>query len=874
MKFTPMMQQYLETKKQYKDCLLFFRIGDFYELFFEDAEVASRELEIALTGRDCGMDERAPMCGVPWHSAQHYIAKLINKGYKVAICEQMEDPALAKGLVKREVIRVITPGTVTDPEMLDEKKNNFLMSVYCFRDYFGIAVADVTTGEFYTTQMVYGNTVNKLFDEIYRYQPSELIVNEQLLKNVSLDALKERTGVYVTTLGDVFFDRNRAVNDIKDYKGFKEIEQDEFSLCASGALISYLKSTQKVDLKNIKEIQKYKIENYMIIDSSSRRNLELTETLRDRKKRGTLLWVLDRTMTAMGGRMLRKWIEQPLLDMDEINRRLDAVEELKDKFMIRSEIRELLKRVYDMERLASKLVVGNVNARDLLALKASMGQLPYILDLLSDLKTEMCSRIRDEIDHMKDIYELIDKAIAEDPPVTITDGGIIRDGYSEEVDTYRRAFTDGKQWIADLEAREREKTGIKNLKIRYNKVFGYYIEVTKSNLSQIPEDRYIRKQTLVNGERFITEELKKLEDTILGAEEKVKNLEYELFCEIRGKVASEVHRIQRTADRLAQLDVLCSLAEVADRENYVKPVVHEGSEINIKDGRHPVVEKVLGGTESATPFVPNDAYLNDDTDRVIIITGPNMAGKSTYLRQVALIVLMAQMGSFVPASSATIGIVDRIFTRVGASDDLASGQSTFMVEMTEVANILNNATPKSLLILDEIGRGTSTHDGLAIAWSVIEFINDKTRLGCRTLFATHYHELTELEDKLSGIKNCCIDVRKKGDEIIFLRKIIPGGANQSYGIEVAGLAGVPELVIERAKHILNELDAADINKNGRAKKKNVKPVDGQLDLLSAGVLSKNEREVIDEIRTMDTARMTPWDALNKLYSLQQKLKNV
>jgi len=866
-KLTPMMQQYLETKKQYQDCLLFFRLGDFYELFFEDAEIASRELEIALTGRDCGLEERAPMCGVPWHSAHHYIAKLINRGYKVAICEQMEDPALAKGIVKREVTRVITPGTVTDPEMLDEKKNNFLMSVYCNRNYFGIAVADVTTGEFYTTQIIYGNTVSKLIDEIYRYRPSELLVNGQFLNSVSLEALKERTGVYVTTLDDEFFDRNRAVNDIKDYKGYKSIEQDEFALCASGALIEYLKSTQKVDLNHIKEIQKYKIDNYMVIDSSSRRNLELTETLRDRKKRGSLLWVLDRTMTAMGGRMLRKWIEQPLLDIDEINRRLDAVEELKDKFMIRSEMRELLKRVYDMERLASKLVVGNVNARDLLALKASMGQIPYITDLMSDLKTEMCSRIREEIDHMRDIYELIDRSIAEDPPVTIKEGGIIRDGYSEEVDNYRRAFTEGKQWIADLETRERELTGIKNLKVRYNKVFGYYIEVTKSNLNQVP-DRYIRKQTLVNGERFITEELKKLEDTILGAEERVTNLEYELFCEIREKIAAEVRRIQKTAEKLALLDVLCSLAEAADRENYVKPVVHEGSEINIKAGRHPVVEKVLG----TIPFVPNDAFLNDDTDRVIIITGPNMAGKSTYLRQVALIVLMAQMGSFVPASDARIGIVDRIFTRVGASDDLASGQSTFMVEMTEVANILNNATPRSLLILDEIGRGTSTHDGLAIAWSVIEYINDKSRLGCRTLFATHYHELTELEDKLSGIKNCCIEVKKKGDEIIFLRRIIPGGADQSYGIEVAGLAGVPALVIERAKHILNELDAADITKSGRTRKKNLKPVDGQLDLLTAGMLTKNEREVIDEIRALDPNTMTPWDAMNKLYYLHQKLK--
>ena len=867
MKLTPLMQQYLDTKKQYRDCLLFFRLGDFYELFFEDAEIASRELEITLTGRDCGLDERAPMCGVPWHSVHHYIAKLINKGYKVAICEQMEDPALAKGIVRREVTRVITPGTVTDPEMLDEKKNNYLMAVYSLADYFGIAVADITTGEFYTTQIVYGNTIRKLFDEIYRYQPSELIVNDLFLKSVPVDSLKEKAGIYITALDNEFFDKNEAVRNIEDIKGYSALVQEELSICASGALIGYLKSTQKVDLNHIKEIRKYNIENYMIIDSSSRRNLELTETLRDRKKRGSLLWVLDRTMTAMGGRKLRKWIEQPLLDTDEINKRLDAVEELKDKFMVRSEIRELLKRVYDMERLASKLVVGNVNARDLLSLKASMGQIPYIADLMSSLDSELCVSIRNETDLLSDIYELIDKAIAEDPPVTIKEGGIIRDGYSVEVDKYRKAFTEGKQWIADLESRERESTGIKNLKVRYNKVFGYYIEVTKANLDHVP-DHYIRKQTLVNGERFITEELKNLEDTILGAEERVTALEYELFCDIRERIASQVQRIQKTADRMALIDVLCSLAEVADRENYVKPRVHEGSEIHIKEGRHPVVEKMLG----TTPFVPNDALLNDKDDRVIIITGPNMAGKSTYLRQVALIVLMAQMGSFVPATEATIGITDRIFTRVGASDDLASGQSTFMVEMTEVANILNNATPKSLLILDEIGRGTSTHDGLAIAWSVIEFINDKGRLGCRTLFATHYHELTELEDKLPGIKNCCIEVKKKGDEIIFLRKIIPGGADQSYGIEVAGLAGVPGLVIERAKSILNELDAADINKKGRFRKKNTKPVDGQLDLLSAGSLSKNEREVIDEIRALDATTLTPLDALNRLYALQQKLK--
>lgn len=867
MKLTPMMQQYVETKEQYKDSLLFFRLGDFYELFFEDAEIASRELEITLTGRDCGFEERAPMCGVPWHSAHNYIAKLINKGYKVAICEQVEDPAEAKGIVRREVTRVITPGTVTDPSMLEEKKNNFLMAVYCRQTYFGIAVADITTGEFYATQIGFGNTVKKLFDEISRYQPSEIIVNAQFKNIVQEQDFREKTGIYLSVLEDEAFTRDEAVKSIESIFGETLPELPELAVCASGAMIHYLKSTQKVDLNHIHAITPYKIESYMMIDSSSRRNLELAETLRDRKKRGTLLWVLDKTMTAMGGRKLRKWMEQPLLDTDEINLRLDAVEELKEKFMLRNEIMELLKRVYDMERLAAKLVVGNVNARDLLSLKASMGRLPGINELISGLKSKIFVKIRDEMDTLDDIYDLIDKSIAEEPPVTIREGGIIKDGYSADVDNYRKASTEGKQWITDLESRERESSGIKNLRVRFNKVFGYYIEVTNSNLEQVP-GHYIRKQTLVNCERFITEELKNLEDTILGAEEKVTALEYQLFCEIREKIAGEVARIQKTADDMALLDVICSLAEVADRENYVKPVVHEGGEIKIIEGRHPVVEKMLG----KTPFVPNDTVLNNDSDRVIIITGPNMAGKSTYLRQVALITLMAQMGSFVPAKEAVIGIADRIYTRVGASDDLASGQSTFMVEMTEVANILNNATPRSLLILDEIGRGTSTYDGLSIAWSVIEYINDKGRLGCRTLFATHYHELTELEDKLGGIKNCCIDVKKKGDDIVFLRKIKPGGADRSYGIEVAKLAGIPQLVIDRAKGILDELDAADINKYGKYKKKTAKPLDGQLDLLSAGALSKSEREVIDEIRSIDATAMTPLDALNKLYELQQRLK--
>ncbi|NLN65425.1 MAG: DNA mismatch repair protein MutS [Clostridiaceae bacterium] len=867
MKLTPMMQQYMDTKEQYKDCLLFYRLGDFYEMFFEDAEIASRELEITLTGRDCGFEERAPMCGVPWHSVHHYIAKLINKGYKVAICEQMEDASQAKGIVKREVTRIITPGTVTDPTMLDEKKNNYLMAVFCLQTYFGIATVDVTTGEFYATQLSFGNTIKKLMDEIYRYQPSEILINSHFQKVIQSQELKEKTGIYISVLEEKAYDRNEAVRSLEAIAGSNPLQQLDLAICASGALLYYLKSTQKVDLNHIQTIKPYQLESYMMIDSSSRKNLELTETLRERKKRGTLLWVLDKTMTAMGGRKLRKWLEQPLLDLDEINMRLEAVSELKEKFMLRNELMELLKRVYDMERLSSKLIVGNVNARDLLSLKASMGQLPSILELAGGLGSGFGTEICRTTDSLTDLYTLIDDAIDEEPPLTIKDGDIIKSGYHDGVDSFRRSFTEGKQWLADLETREREATGIKNLKVKFNKVFGYYIEVTNSNLELIPE-RYVRKQTLVNCERFITEELKNLEDTILGAEEKMKSLEYELFCELREKIALEVGRIQKTADNLALLDVLCSLAEVADREGYVRPVVQDNPEIKILDGRHPVVEKMLG----KTPFVPNDTLLNDHDDRVIILTGPNMAGKSTYLRQVALITLMAQIGSFVPAREAIIGIADRIFTRIGASDDLATGQSTFMVEMTEVANILNNATPRSLLILDEIGRGTSTYDGLSIAWAVLEYINDKGRLGCRTLFATHYHELTELEDKLGGIKNCCIDVRKRGEDIIFLHKIKPGGADRSYGIEVAKLAGVPQLVIDKAREILDELHAADINKTGGRKKKISKPFDGQLDLLSAGALSKSEREVIDELRSIDATTLTPLDALNKLFAMQQKVK--
>lgn len=865
-KLTPMMQQYKAIKERYKDCILFFRLGDFYEMFFEDAEIASRELEIALTSRDCGLKERAPMCGVPYHAAHTYLARLISKGYKVAICEQMEDPALAKGLVKRDVTRVVTPGTIIDPTMLEDKKNNYLMCIYCRQTYFGIAVVDITTGEFFTTQITWGSSMRKLLDETARFKPSEIIANEELIKKPEYKSFfEDYLGIRASVLPDQVFDPAYCEEKISSLFENDPLQDLELARCATGALLDYIESTQKVDSTHIESIQAYKIEQYMMIDSASRRNLEITETMRDAKKKGSLLWVLDKTSTAMGGRMLRRWLEQPLMDVDEIQMRLDAVEELKAGFMVRNELMDLLRGVYDIERLAGKLVFGNINARDLISLKLSLSKLPYIKEMISGLKSGLNGTMAERLDLLEDMAQLIERAIDDDPPLTIKEGGIIKEGFNEEVDRLRKAATEGKNWIADLEAKERERTGIKSLKIRYNDNFGYYIEVTKANIGLVPED-YVRKQTLVNSERFTIEALAELEKTILGAEKRVVQLEYDLFCQLRDEVSSHVRRLKATAHCIAELDALCSLAEVADRNNYVKPQVYQGGIIEIKEGRHPVVEKVL----SDNPFVPNDTWLDTEDNRIAIITGPNMAGKSTYMRQVALMVLMAQAGSFVPAESARIGLVDRIFTRVGASDDLASGQSTFMVEMSEVANILSNATPNSLLILDEIGRGTSTHDGLSIAWAVIEYINDRARLGARTLFATHYQELTELEEKLHGIKNYCVSVRKRGEDIIFLRKISRGGADKSYGVEVARLAGIPEPVIQRARIILEELDEADINKNPRRRRD--KPVEGQLDLFASSSLTKAEHEVLDELRALDPSLLTPLDALNKLYSLQQKLK--
>jgi len=846
-----------------------FRLGDFYEMFFDDAVLASRELEITLTGRDCGLEERAPMCGVPFHAVDGYIARLIQKGHKVAICEQMEDPALAKGLVRREVIRIVTPGTVTDTAMLDEKKNNYLVSIYAKGPMYGFAAVDLSTGYFSTTRITWGNTLNKLLDEIAKYSPSEIITNKALCQiGIDEQQIRNRFNAYISQLEDQYYEEGFCKDLICQRLGPGAIADDSSELCvnACGALLYYLEQTQKASLMHIQQITPYKLEEYMILDAATRRNLELTETMREKVRKGTLLWVLDRTITSMGARTLRRWVEQPLINTGDINERLEAVAELKDRYMVRMELRELLKRVYDIERLVSRIVLGSANCRDLIALKNSLVQIPYIKNILASCNSTLVSKCNSMTEDLDDIADLIERAITDDPPVSVKEGGIIKAGYDEEVDRLRNAAANGKQWIASLESQEREKTGIKNLKIGYTKVFGYYLEVTKSYYSLVPQ-HYIRKQTLANCERYVTQELKEMEETILGAESKVIELEYQIFTRIREHISSQAGRLKKTAASISELDALCSLAEVADRENYCMPVVNNDGAIEIEGGRHPVVEKML---DTGT-FVPNDTLLDMDENRLAVITGPNMAGKSTYMRQVALIVLMAQLGSFVPAEKAVIGIADRIFTRVGASDDLAAGQSTFMVEMSEVAGILENATSKSLLILDEIGRGTSTYDGLSIAWSVIEYIADVEKVGSRTLFATHYHELTELEGKLPGVKNYCIAVKKKGDDIIFLRKILRGGADGSYGIQVAKLAGLPQCVTERAKELLRELEAADISKQRARRKKEA--LEGQVAFfIPESNADKAEKEVIDEIKSINISEITPLDALNVLYRLQQKAR--
>ncbi len=866
--FSPMMQKYLETKEQYKDCILFYRLGDFYEMFFDDAITAARELEITLTGKDCGQEERAPMAGVPHHAAEMYISRLIAKGYKVAICEQLEDPKTAKGIVKRGVIRVVTPGTIVESNMLEERKNNFIMSIYKAGIYFGIGVCDISTGEFYSAEIKDNNNFPLLLDEIARYTPSELVLNSNIANcEDEMSKIKERFTSYITKFEDKFFSSNLENLNLRfnildtDGKQVENMQEKTLAIPAINALIEYLQQTQMTNLDHINKITLYKISKYMSLDINARRNLEITEKMRDKSKKGTLLWVLDKTSTSMGARHLRRWLSDPLIDTKEINLRLNAVKELKDNIILRGDIIENLKKVYDIERLAGKMAYGNANARDMITLKNSLIKLPEVKKVLSECKTEMLVNLYSELDELQDIYELLEKSIVEDPPMSVKEGGIIKIGYDEEIDKLKLATTEGKNWIINLEAEEKEKTGIKNLKVGFNKVFGYFIEVTKSNLDQVPE-RYIRKQTLTNAERYITEELKSLENQILGAEEKAVNLEYNAFVQIREEISKNVLRLQKTANVISTLDVLTSFAQVAEDMNYCMPQVDNSGIIDIKQGRHPVIEKMLG----EGMFVENDTYLDKEENRLSIITGPNMAGKSTYMRQVALITLMAQVGSFVPAKEARIGVVDKIFTRVGASDDLSMGQSTFMVEMMEVATILKEATSNSLVILDEIGRGTSTYDGLSIAWAVAEYIADKSKCGAKTLFATHYHELTELEEKIEGVKNYSIAVKEKGEDIIFLRKIVRGGTDESYGIHVARLAGVPKQVTENANKILRSLERKNILTGKKEEKEDKKKLEGQFDMYNYKLA-----EIAHEIDKINLNELTPIDALNTLVKIKEKM---
>ena len=876
-KLSPMMEQYVATKEKYKDCILFYRLGDFYEMFFDDAILASKELEITLTGKDCGMEERAPMCGIPFHAADTYINQLVKKGYKVAIGEQVEDPKLAKGLVKREVIRIVTPGTNLSSESLEESKNNYLMCISYVGKNYGISVTDLSTGVFKTCQI---QQAEKVVDEINKFQPSEVLYQAGVEQVEEIHAVCERLQVSHTEAPDYYFNLETDEETLKRQFHINSIEglglKDSPACVAScGALMQYLHETQMSSLSHINHIETYSVDSFMILDSATRRNLELTETLRDKQKRGSLLWVLDKTKTAMGARKLREFVEQPLLYKDAIEKRLDAIEAINKELIVREELREYLNTIYDLERLLTRIALKTANPRDLLAFKTSIQYLPDIYNLLRELPCERINEIYEDYDSLEDLYDLLEQAIVEEPPVSIKEGGIFKQGYRDEIDELRLAKTECKTWLADLESKEREKTGIKGLKIKYNKVFDYYFEVTNSFKSLVP-DYFIRKQTLVNAERFTTDELNTLSGKILGAEDKLYALEYDCYVELREKLAAALVRVQKMAGYIAELDALCSLAYVADKNNYVRPYLNTDGVIDIKGGRHPVVEKMLANDS----FVENDTYLNNAESRISIITGPNMAGKSTYMRQTALITLMAQIGSFVPAESANIGLCDRIFTRVGASDDLASGQSTFMIEMNEVANILRNATKDSLLILDEIGRGTSTFDGLSIAWAVVEYIADPNILGAKTLFATHYHELTELEGKLSSVNNFCIAVQEEGDDIVFLRKIIKGGADRSYGIQVARLAGVPEPVLKRAREICNELIDSDITTKVKdidikpalsehPKKKETRSSDyEQLSLFSSPV----EMTIANELKTMDLNNMTPIKAMLYLQELQERLK--
>lgn len=888
-KLTPLMEQYMKIKEEYRDCILFYRLGDFYEMFFEDAEICSKVLGITLTGKNCGMEERAPMCGVPYHAVDSYLSKMIANGYKVAICEQVEDPKLTKGIVKRDVTRIVTPGTNLNTQELDETKNNYLMAVTLMKQNIGIAAADVTTGDFLVTQV---DSLQRTLDEIYKLKPSEIILSQEfqnILREKEQD-LKDRQQIAVSCLDSWYFNQESCENCLKEHfhvSALNGLGLADFpaGTIAAGSLLIYLRETQKNDLTQLNTITPYISSHFMLLDSATRRNLEITETLREKQKKGSLLWVLDKTKTAMGARCLRKYLEQPLVDVDKILLRQDAIEMLNNTAINREELREYLSPVYDLERLISKVSYDSANPRDLLSLKQSLGMLPFIRGILREYEHGILKQSFDEMDELQDLYKLLSDSIVEEPPISVREGGIIKEGYNEDVDRLRMAKTEGKTWLAELEEREKKKTGIKNLRVKFNKVFGYYLEVTNSFKNLVPPE-WVRKQTLANAERYTTDELKKLEDVILGAQDRLYDLEYELFCEIRGELHKELVRIQKTARIIARVDALASMALVSEQNGYVRPEIHRECSIDIKEGRHPVVEMMQKNRQ----FVANDTYL-DEKHSISIITGPNMAGKSTYMRQTALIVLLAQIGCFVPAKEAKIGIADRIFTRVGASDDLASGQSTFMVEMTEVANILRNATKKSLIILDEIGRGTSTYDGLSIAWAVVEYISSRDKIGARTLFATHYHELTELEGKLSNVDNYCVAVKEQGEDIVFLRKIVKGGADKSYGIQVAKLAGIPKEVLERAEKISETLTENDItqiqerkntagNDSVKKDKKETENADkkdsnlGQLSLFDAFSdfgISEKERKVLDGIKNMDLLCITPMEALNKLYAIQSEL---
>ncbi|MFZ7131212.1 MAG: DNA mismatch repair protein MutS [Eubacteriales bacterium] len=867
---TPMMQQYIQNHEKVKDAILFFRLGDFYEMFFDDALTASKELEITLTGRDCGLEDRAPMCGVPYHAAENYIARLIEKGYKVAICEQIGNPKDAKGIVKRDIVRIISPGTIVQDKLLENKSNNYLMSIYYNMVDFGIAYVDLSTGEFYTTQLSKKDSIrDDLIDEIAKINPSEILINTVLYQDKAfMNEIEKRFNIYVNVYAKKYFQLKTGIEEIMNQfivhnMSAIGLEGEELSIRSCGALLTYLRETQMNTLHHMNKIYKYKIHDYMAMDLATRNNLELTQTMRHHERKGSLLGLLDRTNTAMGGRRLKNWINEPLVNIDAIQERLDAVQWLLEDVKGRDDLKIHLKKIYDLERLTGKIALGNCNARDLLALKQSLEMIPSIREVFIDTQSHYLKSLSLGLDELQDVVIMIDKGINPDAPNSLKEGHLIKKGYHEEVDYYRKLTTSGKDFIVDLENRERENTGIKSLKIKYNRIFGYYIDITKSNLHLVP-DHYIRKQTLANSERYYTEELKDVENKILSAEEKIIHLEYEIFQNIKNDILLQVSRIKKTSENISIIDTLYSFAQVSFEYHYAKPTIYDGQDILIYEGRHPVVENVLPQQE----FVPNSCELNCSDQRMVILTGPNMAGKSTYIRQVAIITLMAQIGCYIPAQKGKIGVVDRIFTRVGASDDLALGHSTFMVEMSEVSNILKNATQKSLVILDEIGRGTSTYDGLSIAWSVVEYLSNKETIGCKTLFATHYHELTQLEDIMEGVRNFSIKVKESHEGVTFLRKIVPGGADQSYGIEVAKLAGLPKKVVQRAREILNTLENSEENNSTNIKKP--QKIEEKNDTIN--LFNYKEKRIIDELTTLPIEEMTPMEVMNYIYNLKKKLQ--